>query len=106
MFYKTWFLGYWDESIEEDNAYCHVFSERMAIDLIESDDQVWISSIGRMDRESILRYVYHSFDVIDDLVDQYDTFSKDTFRIYGDSGIINYCPIDKIRDSRLESIGI
>lgn len=116
MVYKVWHLTFWDESINEQNAYCrrgprrfveHVFSDEMANYLVKLHPKVSISSVSGLDRPTILKYVYSDEDVIDDLVSNHPIFAKDKFRIYNSVGeIVDYYPIKKVRTDKIKSIGI
>lgn len=107
MVYKTWFLSYWDESIGEDNACGHVFSEWMAHDIVDKNLKVSIGKIGGLTRETILSNVYDNEMIIDDLVSQHPIFAKDKFQILDkDVNIVDYYPIARYRVDKIKSIGI
>jgi hypothetical protein len=111
MVYKTWFLSCWDESIGEDNACGHVFSEWMAYDIVDKNPKVSIGAVGGLTRETILSNVYDNAMIIDDLVSQHPIFAKDKFKIFSEDGygypcIVDYYPIDKYRVDKIKSIGI
>lgn len=108
MFYQTWFLVYWDYSIQDENVYCHVFSERMASEIVKNNSKVSIGNVGGMNKDDILKKVYHSEEVIDDLVYQHPRiFAKEKFKIWGyDGGVSDYYPISKYRSDQLDLIGI
>ncbi len=111
MVYKTWFLSYWDESIGEDNACGHVFSEWMANDIVDRDFKISISMVGGLERDSILNHIYMDIKIIDDLVSQHPIFAKDKFKIFSEDGtghpcIVDYYPIARYRVDKIKSIGI
>jgi hypothetical protein len=107
MIYQTWFLVYWDEKISDSNSYCHVFSERMAKDIVIKNPKVSIDTISGMKKEDILKHVYDDIDIIDDLAFHHPIFAKEKFKIFNlESRVIDYYPIGKYRSDRLGFIGI
>ncbi len=110
MKYNVYNLDFFDESIEENNAYGQCLSKQYAEKLEkDSNSEVWISSINTISIDKILEYYWDKKD-IDNFVKENPETAVETFIVckwdknsYKEK-YYKYCPQKDIRNSKINKI--